>query len=512
MRRRARLAFAERLAILAVAAQLLSSAAAWSAEGDARVADAARERDAAGVAALLRQGADVNARQPDGATALLWAAHWNDSALADLLIRAGANVDLANTYGVTPLSAASLNASVGMVGKLLNAGASPNTALPTGETVLMTAVRTGRLDLVKLLVARGADVNARETYRGQTGLMWALADGYLEIAQLLIEHGADVRTHSKGGFTPLMFAARQGSIDAGKLLLAHGADVNEAAPVVDAKESLTSGLSALHVATLRGHTDFAMFLLERGADPSADAPGYTPLHWASWISENYLTMDYPLAGGEWAAAGGIPSREAKLQLLKALLAKGANVNARAKLFPTYGHDQYNFNAMGILRGGGSFSGGWLIGATPFFLAASVGDIEIMKILVGAGADPMLGTEGETTPLMVAAGLARWPDESRLPEAVYLQATELCLELGNDINATNDYSNTALHAAAWAGFNSVVQLLVDKGANMNVRNKPGPTGARGKQGVTPMEAAADNAGMFGGHPETAALLKRLGTKE
>ena len=490
---------------------LIVATPTWAA-GDVRLPNAAKHRDVAGIEALLRQGVDVNSTQPDGATALLWAAQWNDLPMVEILLRAGASVDLANTYGVTPLSMAALNASVGMVEKLLSAGASPSTALPTGETVLMTAVRTGSLDLVKLLLARGADVHGRETFRDQTALVWAVAGDHLDIAQLLIERGADARTPSKGGFTPLMFAARQGNIDAATLLLAHGADVNETAPVSDDKLSLTSGLSVLHVAALRGHAEFALFLLDRGANPSADDPGYTPLHWASWISENYMTHDYPLAGGEWAAAGGIPSREGKLQLVRALLAKGADVNARAYKFPIFGHDIYVSATGPILRGGGG-GGGPYDGATPFFLAASVADAEVMRLLLAARADPTLATDGNSTSLMAAAGLARWDDESRIPEATYLRAVELCLEVVcGEVNTGNHQGNTPLHAAAMAGLNSVVRLLVEHGADLNVKNNPGFSGARGAQGVTPLGAAADNVGMFGGHPETAALLRELGAKE
>ena len=495
-----------------LSALLIVATPTWAADRDVRLPNAAKARDVAGIEALLREGVDVNSTQPDGATALLWAAQWNDLPTAEILLRAGASVDLANTYGVTPISMAALNASVGMVEKLLSAGASPSTALPTGETVLMTAVRTGSLDLVELLLARGVDIHARETFRDQTALMWALAGDHLDMAQLLIERDADARTPSKGGFTPLMFAARQGNIDAAKLLLARGADVNETAPVSDDKLSLTSGLSVLHVAALRGHAEFALFLLDRGANPSADGPGYTPLHWASWISENYMTHDYPLAGGEWAAAGGIPSREGKLKLVQALIAKGANVNARAKRLPIFGHDIYTSSTGPILRGGGG-GGGPFDGATPFFLAASVGDSEVMRLLLAARADPTLPTDSNSTPLMAAAGLARWDDETRIPEASYLRAVELCVEIVcGDINAANAQGNTPLHAAAMAGLNSVVRLLAETGADLHAKSKPGFSGARGAQGLTPIQAAADNTGMFSSRPETAALLRELGAKQ
>lgn len=154
-----------------------------------------------------------------------------------------------------------------------------------------------------------------------------------------------------------------------------------------------------------------------------------------------------------------------------------------------------------------------MGSTPFLLAASVGDIEVMRLLLAAGADPTLGTNNNTSALMAAAGLSQWEDESTIPEALHLRAVELCLEVVcGDIDGANDEGNTPLHAAAILGFNTIVRSLAEKGAYLSPKNKPGRGGARGAKGLTPMQAAADNSGMFGGHPETAALLRELGAVE
>ena len=92
---------------------------------DTRLIDAVRRGDANAVRRLIEQKIDVNITQPDGATALHWAAHRNDVAIADLLIRAGAKVDAADEGGVTPLGLASLNASPAMVERLLKAAPTP---------------------------------------------------------------------------------------------------------------------------------------------------------------------------------------------------------------------------------------------------------------------------------------------------------------------------------------------------------------------------------------------------
>ena len=189
--------------------------------------------------ALLAQGVDVNTAQPDGATALHWAAHWNDVKTATRLIRAGARVNVPNDYGVTPLSLACGDATGAMVELLLAAGADPNLAWPSGETPLMTASRANNVGAVsalldygqeaRTLLARCVDVNAKEHSHGQTALTWALSQNHTEVARSLIAAGADVQARSDTGFMPLMFAARQGDIEAVRMLLDLGADVNAAA-------------------------------------------------------------------------------------------------------------------------------------------------------------------------------------------------------------------------------------------------------------------------------------------
>src|SRR5262249_32184630 len=141
----------------------LTAANLAAAAETSRIADAAKNRDGAVVRALLKQKADVNARQLDGATAIHWAAYWDDVEEADLLIRAGANGNGVNDDGVTPLWLACHNGSAAFAERLLKAGADPSTALPTGETPLMTAAQTGKVDVVNLLIGKGVDVNAKES-------------------------------------------------------------------------------------------------------------------------------------------------------------------------------------------------------------------------------------------------------------------------------------------------------------------------------------------------------------
>jgi len=341
------------------------------------------------------------------------------------------------------------------------------------------------LDSVELLLQHGAEVNAKTPVEGQTALMWALAEKHAGAARALIEHGAEVSARSEFGFTPLLFAARAGDLEGGRALLAAGVDPNEAA---------SSGESALVVATVRGHVPFALWLLERGADPGANGSGYTALHWACGTWETEMTGPKGIVarpGHEWGAMRGL--QEGKLELIHALLARGADPDARtSKHPPRFGYTADRQRP---------------VGATPFFLAAMAGDAGVMEVLAQAGASPRLAADDGTTPLMAAAGVGRNLTETRLTEEQSLRAVRLALELGADVNAANQDGDTALHGAARIKSPVLTQFLVDRGAEMNVRNR---------KGQTPLFVARHY--FHPGSPplpvqsETADLLRRLGALE
>ena len=462
---------------------MLSLAGAAAASGDSRLADASKNRDQAAIRALLLEHADVNARQPDGATALHWAAHWDDMETAQLLIRAGAEVNAANDLGVTALSLACTNRNAAMAAALLEAGADPNLALATGETPLMTTAYTGNAAIVRALLARGADVHARETGQGQTALMWAVSEQHAEAASTLIAHGADVHARSKSGFTPLLFASRSGNLELAGMLLAAGADVNDTA---------ADGSSPLLVATVRGHAAFARFLLENGANPNADGTGYTALHWAAGSWETELTGPHGVMierDQDWKPLRGLETE--KLDLVAALLAHGADPNAQlVKSPPRFGFSVFRVSL--------------LAGATPFFLAAMAGDVEVMRALAQAGADARQGTKDRTSPLMAAAGVGRVLAETRVTPGSSLEAVKLAWELGGDVNAPNAAGETALHGAAHIRADPLVQFLVDKGAALNVKNRRGETPLM----IAERTVAAGSAPVFV-RTSTGDLLRRLG---
>lgn len=452
-----------------------------AAGADLRLVDAVQERDATTARALLRQHVDVNTPQPDGTTALHWATHWDDLDLVDLLLRAGANPNARNDLGVPPLSLACMNGSATVAARLLDGGANPDGALRTGESALMTASRGGSVDIVRLLLARHAGVNVAERVRGQTALMWAAAASHADVVELLIRSGADVRARSARGSTPLLFAARAGDLASARALVAGGADVNEAEPVMplppgaDANETLPTGNSALMLASASmnatsgfeyvlsvkpsGHEAVALFLLEKGADVTkADTIGATPLHAA--VQTN------------------------KRMLVKALLARGADPNARlTKAPPPLRGDFQAYNQY--------------VGATPLWYAANARypDVEILRALIAAGADTRVTVQDGTTALMAAVGMAQ-NDARRASEAAALDMIRLLVANGVDVNAVARSGQTALHGAARAGLNAIVRFLAEHGAALDIKDR---------QGRTALDIARDPIRPL---DSTAALLQSL----
>jgi uncharacterized protein len=434
--------------------------------------DAVKAADAATVRRLLKERVDVNTPEVDGTTALHWAARISDAATAELLVRAGANVKATNRYGVTALSVACMNGNAAMIGLLLKAGADANTSLPGAETALMTAARTGSLEGVKLLLFHGADVNAKESGRGQTALMWAASEGHTEVVRALLERGADVNARSAGGFTPMLFAVRDGRMGVTQALLAGGANVNDSLPGGRARGPYAAaagagtkpdlGLNAFLLAAGNAHYELALMLLDAGADPNSAPQGWTALHQITAVRK------VGLYGSNDPAPEG-SGKVASLEFVKQIVARGANVNARATRRPNLGITQLNS-----------------IGATPFLLAARTADAPLMRLLAQLGADPLMPNADNTSPLLVAAGVGTSsPPEDPGTEAEVVEAIKVALELGNDVNAVDKNGETAMHGAAYKQIPAAIRLLAEKGARIeiwNQKNKKGWTPLKITQGV------------------------------
>jgi ankyrin repeat protein len=449
---------------------------------------------------LLQQNV-VNKTEVDGTTSLHYAVRNDDVQLVDRLIRAGADVKAANRYGITPLYLACVNGNAAIIEKLLNGGADANAVSTEGETALMTASRTGNVDAVKVLLAHGADVNATESWHGETALMWAVAQKHAAAARELIARGADVNARSTtnrwerqnsaeprekwlplGGLNVLEFAARQGCVDCIPVLLQAGADIN----AVD-QDGITPLLSAM----INGHYDVANVLIEKGANPNiADRTGRTALYSA--------VDDHTMPASNRPSPKEIDNEVSSLDVVEALVAKGANINAQLKQQQPY--------RTKLDRGDDTML---TTGTTPLLRAAKAGDIEVMKFLLAKGADAKLTTRNGINPLMAAAGLGTKEEDTtgrRKTQAAAIEAIKLCLDAGVDVNAVDSRGQTALHGAAFQGFDDVVQFLAKHGAKLDVKDK---------QGKTPLDSARGLAGGvgFGGdsslpHPTTAALIEKL----
>ena len=454
--------------------------------------DAVQRGDRASVVSLIRQGADVNQSEPDGTTALQYAAHRNDTATAELLLRAGAKAGAVNAYGVSALSEAAAAGNAELIEKLLEAGASANETNPEGESVLMTAARSGDVRAVRLLLDRGAALNTHEQWKGQTALMWAAAANHAEVAQILLDHGAAVNAQSalvppeiprpangnliseqpKGGLTALLFAAREGAVETVRVLVRAGADLNFAD---------LDGITPILMALINGHYDVAGVLAEAGADPNlADTWGRTPLYAAVDMHTLEPSTTRPAPRGGDTLDG--------LDLARILLERGAGPNPRLlKATPGRGIPD---GPDPLLRAG----------TTPFLRAAKTGDVGAMRVLLDHGADPKLTTDEGVTALMAAAGQGWRFGDSQIPERDALEGVKLCLALGLEVNAVNHNKQTALHGAADRGADSIVRYLAEHGANLD------PTDASGQ---TPLDVAlGGEARGHPGYPTTAALLKEL----
>ena len=469
-------------------AMLLGPSAALAAtEG---LPEAAARGDGQAVQALLKDGADPNATQADGTTALLYAAHRGDAAMVAALIKAGADVSAPNAYGASPLRQAATIGATPVIEQLLRAGADANETNPEGETPLMIVARTGDVAAARLLLDHGARVDAREQWGGQTALMWAAAQSQPEMVRLLIKAGADVNARgkvrdwqrkitaeprpkdmNKGGFTPLLYAAREGCIECARHLVKAGADIETGDP---------DRVTPLLLSIINLHWDLAAELVRLGADVNRwDFYGRSPLYEA--IDFN----TFPSSG-----RNEVPPTEetSPLELARMLLERGANPDMQLKLRPPYRHAIFDRGSDNILSAG----------ATPLLRAARASDNDAIRLLLAHGASVDLANAAGVTPLMATAGIGYGMRRSRgafKTEEEGLESLDLLLAAGADINARtydprglqgyvgpdNYFSNympadgqTAMHGAAKNGWNKIIRYLVAHGAEIDVADEHGTT--------------------------------------
>jgi ankyrin repeat protein len=524
-------------------------------ESRSPVADAAQAGDREAVRALLKKGADVNAAQGDGTTALHWAAMKGDAEMVQMLATAGANLRATTRLGsYAPLYLAARGGHSAAVATLLAAGADVNQASATGATPLMIAAASGDTRTVTMIVEGGAPVNAKDTAKGETPLMYAAGYNRADVVKLLLQRGADATATTKvvdlaaltapeeasmqrqagqgsaprrpaevpgltrplryneligtqGGLTALHFAARQGFTDTVVAMMDAGVDINQQNP--------GDKMTPLLIAIVNGHFDLAKLMIEKGADASrGSANGVTPL--------------FAVLNVYWAPKSLYPGpkthqqqRTGYLDLVKVLLDRGADVNARVKYKVWY--QAYNSDFAGVDESG----------ATPFWRAAYANDVDAMKLLVSYGADPNIPTIKPAGRPFTGDGVRQVQDLSGLPPVPtggpavlpihaasgvgygegfaanahryaptgFLPAIKyLVEELGADVNAVDHEGNTPVHLAASRGDTESILYLVSKGADVTKVNREGNTTADMANG--PVQRVQP-------FPETLAVLEKLG---
>jgi ankyrin repeat protein len=292
-----------------------------------------------------------------------------------------------------------------------------------------------------------------------------------------------------GGLTALVFAAREGDLESARLLIDGGANVNQ---------TTEYGWTPLLTAVNNRHYKLATFFIERGADVNLpNKGGWTPLYLAT-DNRNIEGGDYPVPK---------PDMD-NLEFIKILLDRGANPNLPVK-------DNTLSRTIFTMQ--------WFIepGSTAFIRAAQSSDVELMKLLLARGADPKRATDHGDNALTVAAGIG-WVEGVTYERSVAenLTAVKMLLDLGLDPNSANRDGRTPLMGAAMKGRNDVVQLLVERGAKLEPRDK----GSRDTDTVVSQLAGhtwqaldyADGLVRVGvqsavNRGETAALIRKLMTE-
>ncbi|MGB8506879.1 MAG: ankyrin repeat domain-containing protein [Pyrinomonadaceae bacterium] len=504
-----------------------------NANGTTALMLASSSGNAEGVRVLLDHGANVNAKEAArGQTALMFAAALNRDAVVRLLLARGADANVATSsrevekvsfdrdghifyHPVTAKSVAASGAkptaATAVVGKektAITVVEQEKTNQTADAKVAETKVTETKVADTKVVEAKVAEAKVAadaatkvatdtaakvamdtatkavtEAARSDLTLL-SRALGFQSAQVLLAKPRAGdaaarlsppmrVGPEFVGGMTALLYATREGHVEATRALVEGGANINQVS---------ADKFSPLVMAIANGHLDLAMYLLQRGADPNLPTlTGLTAL---------YATVDV-----QWAPHASYPQpnleqeKTGYLDLMKALLEHGAKVNALLGEKPW-------FRAL--------FSDPtWVnpAGATAFWRAAQSSDIAAMRLLIAHGADPKIATKSGHTPLMAAAGVG-WASNWSVNAPVPLnEAVEYCVELGNDVNAVDSRGYTPLHGSAYIGNNEMVLYLVEKGAKVDVKSKAGDSPAD----------MANGPWRFGlPHPETVALLERLGS--
>jgi ankyrin repeat protein len=503
-----------------------------AAAGDVLVVDAAMRGDRDAVRSLLKQGADVNAAQGDGMTALHWAAMKNDVEMATMLLYAGANVKASSRLGAyTPLYLAAKNGNAAMVTALIDGGADVKAATGNGTTPLMVAAASGSAEAVKVLLDKGAEVDAKEKAKGETALMFAAAFNRVDAIKVLVEHGADLKaTNTVVDLAALTspeeeFQGRQRG-QAGQAQGGGGAPAPEPSPASEpgarpaapsggqqapatppARRQQTAGvdrqyrynelvgtqggMTPLLFAVRQGYADSVKLLVDLGADVNqvSAADKSSPLLIAT-INGHFDVAEYLLEKGAdptLASSGGVTPLYAALNVQwapKALYPQPRAYMQQQASYLDLMKDLLDKGAEPNVRlkrkvwySGYNFdlSGVDEIGATPFWRAAYASDVEAMRLLTAYGADPNIPTmKPAGRPRTGDGGRENTDDVSGLPPIPVGGPAVTPLQAASGVGYGEGFAANS-HRNAPGSWLAAVQYLVDDlGVNVNAQDHEGNT--------------------------------------
>ena len=404
---------------------------------------------------LLDNGADIEAMNDSGETALVGAAAGGHEAIVRLLLDKGADIEAKDDSGRTALVRAAARGHEATVRLLLDKGADIEAKNDSGETALVGAAAGGHEATVRLLLDKGADIEAKDD-SGRTALVRAAAGGHEATVRLLLDKGADIEAKAQYGGTALVGAAAGGHEAIVRLLLDKGADIEAKAEY---------GGTALVGAAAGGHEAIVRLLLDKGADIEAKA------HFE----------------GTALAGAAVRGHEAIVRLL---LDKGADIEARdhfegtALVGAAVRGDEATVRL--LLDKGADIEAKNDSGETALVGAAAGGHEATVRLLLDKGADIEAKDNSGRTALVRAA--------ARGHEAT----VRLLLDKGADIEAMQQSGGTALVGAAAGGHEAIVRLLLDKGADIEAKAEYGGTALVGAAGGRARGHCAPAAGQRGRH--------------
>ena len=444
------------------------SALLIAAPSDSPVADAAMHDNRDEVRTLLKQGADVNAAQGDGLTALHWAALKGDVELAQMLVYAGANLKATTRLDAfTPLLMAAKDGDAAMVEALVNAGADTNAATTNGTTPLMFASASGSVKAVETLLSHGAKVNATEHAREETPLIFAAASGRTDVIRALVAHGADVKAATK---VVDLSAYSKEELERFAAFAATGAPPNSgvrpavpagaAAPAPEAAPKPEANAAEGKEPANQPNT--ARANQARGPQAAAGRGGPPRKELVAGVTRQYLYNE--LVG----KMGGlspllVAARQGDLDSVKALLDAGADINAVSAGDHT----------------------------SPLLISVINGRYDLAKFLLDKGANPKLASDNGVTPLYAVLN-CQWAPKALYPQPrayeqqkiSYLDLMTALLDKGADPNVrlarkvwysgynfdlsgVDETGATPFWRAAYAADVDAMKLLVAHGADINI---------------------------------------------